>query len=182
MRAYISAGHTRNLKDKGAVSPFAVEGELTHEFRNILNNELRLLGISTISDPDTTIAGDTIRFYRTLLKEKCLFIDIHFNAGSPQANGAEIIIADAATKLEIELANTLQSILAIHFRNRGVKRERDTARKQIGVLRQLPGINLLLEICFISNKNDVDIYHNNKNKLAKQFAVAILNFLTKNKL
>lgn len=182
MKVSVSAGHTRSGKDKGAISPFGVEGELTHEFRTILTNELRSLGVFTVSDSDSTIAADTIKFFKSLLGEKSLFIDIHFNSGAETANGAEIIIPDKASSLEIELATTLQSILGLHFRNRGVKREKDTARKVIGVLRQLSGINLLLEICFISNKNDVKIYHENKKKIAKQMAVAIYNFLNKHKL
>jgi N-acetylmuramoyl-L-alanine amidase len=182
MKVYVSAGHTRTGRDKGAISPYAVEGELTHEFRNILNNELRSLGIFTIVDADNTIAADTIRFFKSLLTQKSLFIDIHFNSGPEVAHGAEIIIPDAASTLEVELAKSLQNILTEYFRDRGVKREKDTARKQIGVLRQLSGINILLEICFISNKNDVDKYHTNKKKIAKQFAIEIFNFLTKHKL
>jgi hypothetical protein len=55
------------------------------------------------------------------------------------------------------------------IRSRGVKSEKDTARKTLAIMRPA-GINLLPEICFISNRSDVSAYQANKDKVAEVIA------------
>jgi N-acetylmuramoyl-L-alanine amidase len=107
--------------------------------------------------------------------ESDVCVDIHFNAGPPTATGVEVITADRFTREELGAATRMSvncsKILGI--RNRGVKTEKDTARKMIGILRNEKGINLLIEICFISNANDMKAYQSKKRELAVEVALHV---------
>ena len=50
--------------------------------------------------------------------------------------------------------------------NRGVKTEKQTARKGIGILNLKAGISVLVEVCFMSNPNDLRAYLKNKEAVA----------------
>ena len=65
----------------------------------------------------------------------------------------------------------LSKIMGI--RSRGVKSEKDTARKTLAVMRE-QGINLLPEFCFISNRSDLSTYLANEVKIAEFMAKQLI--------
>jgi N-acetylmuramoyl-L-alanine amidase len=54
----------------------------------------------------------------------------------------------------------------------GVKLEKESARGSLGWMR-LTGENVLLEVCFISNKEEMENYQNKKHYLAKVIAYTL---------
>jgi N-acetylmuramoyl-L-alanine amidase len=58
------------------------------------------------------------------------------------------------------------------LRSRGVKTELDSQHKSIGILRE-QGINLLIEICFISNATDMAYYQAAKQRVAEEIALIL---------
>lgn len=178
-KVFISAGHS-NVKgsDRGAVGNGYVEGLLTIEFRDLLVNELKNIGINAITDPNKNALAQTLHYFKSLVNINAILIDIHFNAGVSSATGTEVFIPEVSNdyerKLGLELLLDMANVMRI--KNRGLKKESASARKRLGWMR-LIGNNILLEICFISNSKDMLSYHANKLELAKKMAETIKNNL-----
>jgi N-acetylmuramoyl-L-alanine amidase len=167
----LSAGHSTVVgADRGASGNGFVEGNLTAELRELIYNELETLGICAELDKNSNALKETIQFFKNLVSSSCILVDIHWNAAGPSATGTEVFIPNTYTKLELELAGKLakcmSDTLGIPLRGStngvlGVKTESLSARGQLGWMR-LNGNNILLEVCFISNKSDMEKYQDNK--------------------
>lgn len=163
-KIYLFAGHSNN--DTGAMANGYKEADLTKELRNIVVNELKkrnYLNFETDNDQDNL---------STVLKKinptpKDIVLDIHFNSASPTATGTEVLISnhagDTSKKFAKALVEGSSSILGLI--NRGVKTESQSPRKRLAVLNK-NGAAALIEVCFITNTNDMSKYQANKTKLA----------------
>ena len=99
-------------------------------------------------------------------------IDLHFNAHTnPQARGAEAIVSDDATRLELRFATHLTHTTAetLGIPLRGIKTESETPHHRLGILHIKPQ-SIILEICFCTSPSDVDAYRKYSNKLANALA------------
>jgi len=174
---YVFAGHVSDKTDPdhdpGAAGNGYVEADLTTILRNKVAGILRASGASVTVDSD----GDSLKAVldKTASTEKDVIFDIHWNAATPAATGTEIFIPDRHTDLEKKFAkkivDAISSIMGI--KNRGVKTEAQSARKRLGVMRP-NGINMLLEVCFISNKSDMERYLSNIDLVAKAIANVLI--------
>jgi len=104
-------------------------------------------------------------------------VELHFNAGPVSATGTEALIgvdADRHDKaMAAEFASATSLILGI--KNRGVKSEADTRHKRLGLMRET-GIVTLVEVCFISNANDMAMYDQNFEALVRSYADIIIRY------
>ena len=106
-------------------------------------------------------------------------IDIHFNAHSnPQARGAETIVSDDATTLELQFASRLAHVTAdaLDIPLRSIKSESETPHRRLGMLHLTPQ-SIILEVCFCTSPEDVEAYRKNREKLAADLAWAIYELL-----
>ena len=79
-----------------------------------------------------------------------LFISIHLNAGKGQ--GSEVFTYKGKT---IDQAKkTLQNLNKLGFKNRGIK-----DGSNLYVLKNTKMQAMLIEVCFVDNKNDYDLYN-----------------------
>lgn len=172
MTAFISAGHNpKGIKvDPGAVANGLHEADLTVEFRNLVVAELLKRSVTIITDKDDERLGD----YLTRIKtgSGSVVLEFHFDAAAtPTATGTTALFGADADRLDIafskELVNTTAEVLGI--KNRGALSEKDSHRGSLGLMRE-QGIVSLLEICFISNKDDIKSYNENKIELAVKVA------------
>jgi N-acetylmuramoyl-L-alanine amidase len=189
-KVFLSAGHSNNSKpgsDRGASGNGFIEGELTVELRSLIHDELCNLGINAELDKNSNVLRDTIALFRDIITDKCIAIDLHWNAATPQATGTEVLIPKNPSQFEQELASdlakTISNTLGIRMRGvyngkPGVKTEDMSARGTLGWMR-LKGENILPEISFITNKDDMDRYQKNKNLLAKNMAKVIYDYAKK---
>lgn len=172
----VSSGHTNvKGKDMGASSPDGkyVEGVLTVEAKNILVNRIKAAaereGISNLSllvDRDDTALAETMAFLKGRTKSTDVLIDLHFNAANGTARGTEVLIPEVYTKEELEIADRISDLLGNTLGTPergskngtdGVKDESDSARKKLGWMR-IDGINILIEIEFLDNKQAMAVY------------------------
>jgi len=184
-KIFISAGHSnRPGRDRGASGNGFVEGELTVDLRNLIVSELKKLGVNVIVDKDDSILSESITFFKNLTTNTCIVLDIHWNAGPATATGTETLIPAQNTEFERNLAAKLSKVvsdrLGIPMRGRhsglsGVKTEADSHHGRLGWMR-LTGENVLMEVCFISNPNDMKSYQDNKLKLAEDIAKVLVDF------
>ena len=144
------------------------EGKETIILRDLIAS--KLAGVPYIIEANTTLLPAVIAQMRANVQAGDILCDIHFNAaGSPGAQGTEIVVADKATGQELALAGDLLSAICniLGTKRRGIIREAQTARKRIAVLRDINCVNVLIEVCFVTSPVDVMLYP------AKREAVAI---------
>ena len=171
----ISAGHGGN--DPGAVANGYTERDLAIEFRELLVKELLLLGVKPLIDDNKNALKQTLAWITGKYSSKDILLDIHWNAASSKARGTEVIVPDNASIFENNFAkNILNVFVSNGFVNRGVKPESQTARKRLGWMRP-SAENILVEMGFITNLLDINLYQNLKYKLAKELAFVIYKSL-----
>lgn len=175
---FISAGHNnKGLRiDPGAVGNGFKEADLTVEIRNLVIAELKRLNTPYVSDNDDERLGTYLERIKT--GSGSVVLEFHFDASNnASATGATALIEAEADRLDRafaqELANATASVLGI--RNRGVKTEAESHRGRLALMRE-EGIICLLEVCFISNAQDVSLYKANKEKLAIQIAQILIKY------
>lgn len=172
---YLSAGHTPSglTPDAGAVGNGYHEAKLTQELRDLTTKALRSNGTKVWNDDDTQRLPAVLAAINST--EKDVVCDLHFNAGPPTATGIEVLIPTRYTSLEKEMATKLVTMLSgvMKLRSRGVKTEADSQHGTLGIMRE-NGINLLIEVCFISNATDMAFYQANKQKVANELALILL--------
>lgn len=178
---YLLAGHTiENGKGTGAfgVAGFdeAVEAA---QLRNDITKVLRSRNVAVTNDVDTTPLGKLTMWLKSLVKKTDKVIEIHFNAGSPAATGTEVFVDDTPTGEEIvfarQLAKTVSRVLGLKMRgNAGVKAESESQHSSLAII-SVPSaaINVLIEVCFITNSADVDSYRKNYQLLVEALAEII---------
>ncbi len=181
MLIILSAGHS-NVKgrDRGACFGKHIEGDLTVEFRQLVFGELKKLGVTAIMDGNNTILQESLNYFKKFASSKTINVEYHWNSFNSKSTGTEVLIPENPSNFETEIAKKIAQsnadLMKITLRNgNGVRTELQSHHGKLGWMR-LPGENVLVEMCFISNETDMEAYHENKFNLAKQHAIIIFNF------
>lgn len=174
MASFISAGH--HLRDSGAVGSGTQENLETIKFRDIVVNYCKSFGLTVITDND----NETLAQYLQRIKtgSGSVVVEFHFDASTnTKATGTTCLIGNDADRLDRafakELVDTTARILGI--RNRGIITEAQSHRGRLGLMRE-QGIVALLELCFISNPDDMAAYNANQYTLAAEIAKIIKKY------
>lgn len=167
MKILLIAGHGNG--DPGACACGLKEADLTREVAAALLPKLK-----TYADVDLF---DTSKNMYSYLKNggTCNFanydyvFEIHFNAaaadtaGNGKTTGTEILIHTTESGASVEEA-ILNNIAALGFKNRGVKRRSDL--RNMNVCKKNYGVSYaLIEVCFIDDRDDVELYQNKKTEV-----------------
>lgn len=101
-----------------------------------------------------------------------LDISIHFNSGAEDAKGngettgSEVLYVNSAV---LPITNQIcKNLVNIGFENRGSKH-----RDDLYFLNQTKAKALLIEVCFVDDKDDADLYKANRDKIARAIADGI---------
>lgn len=86
------------------------------------------------------------------------------------ASGSEIFVTTAESGITVENEILKNLCNCVKYHNRGVKRK---DFRVISKIKSQGVCSALLEVCFIDNSNDIEIYQKNKNKLATAVAKGI---------
>ena len=176
-RVFLIAGH--NGSGTGA-NGFMDEGKEAIILRDFIAYNLKNMGIVAVKDDNLTPLTRVVQWLRNQITKKDICIDIHFNGSSNKlANGSEVFIPTKNTSDEVELANMFRESLSKVFKDRGVSLESKSYHGKIAMLSGFDCCNVLLEICFVSNKTDADAYNSHKKELAYEIALDILEFTRK---
>ena len=176
-KIYLIAGH--NGSGTGA-NGFIDEGKETIILRDLIAKNLKEMGIVVIKDDNLTPLTKVVQWLRNQITKKDICIDIHFNASSNKlANGSEVFIPTKNTPDEVDLANMFRESLSKVFKDRGVSLESKSYHSKIAMLSGFDCCNVLLEICFVSNKLDSVNYFENRDSIAYELALDILEFIRK---
>lgn len=184
---FSSAGHCNarghKNEDSGAVGVNGRwEADEAVKFRNRVNQYIRANGYTVKQDSDT----ESLREYLQRIQPgpASVVVEYHFDyADYPTATGCSALVADGAHVMNRlfakELAETVHNILGIKLRDGGdgdgILFESDSHRGRLGLMREA-GTVALLEICFISNPNDMAQYDAHFEELAEAIAKVIIKY------
>lgn len=165
MKILLIAGHGNG--DSGAVGNGYEEATLTREFATLLVQKLN-------SYCDVVLANTNHNWFEFLgdntydFSEYDYVLEIHFNSGG--GTGSEIFVTSSENGITVEEA-ILQNICnCVKYRNRGVKKK---DFRVISKVKSQGVSSALLEVCFIDNRTDIEIYQKSKNNLADAVASGI---------
>lgn len=174
----IHAGH--NPDGKTACGAVGLIKEST-EARNVKNEVKRLLKEHGHTVYDCTITDGTSQsdvLNKIIKKANAhkadLDISIHFNAGASETKGngrtagTEVLLYSGASRAKPYAERVLKQIASLGFKSRGIKYRTDLA-----VLRHTSSPAMLIECCFVDDKDDAVLY--DCKAMAKAITEGILN-------
>lgn len=159
---FLSAGHS--TVDPGAVGFGRHEADIAEEFRNITSFCLTDIGVKHTVDGrgmENTPLKDAI----VEARKHRVALEFHCNAGPSTATGVEILCGPKDEALAVRLCAAISSALGIS--NRGVKPENSGQHQRLGFV-QAGG--MIVELFFISNRDDLSKYDALKWKAARAVA------------
>lgn len=177
---FISAGHNSQSKsikaDPGAVANGLKEGDLTIDFRDRVIKELEKRGYKYIADSDE----ENLSGYLSRIKpgSGSVLIEYHFDAAAAAtATGTTGLVRAGATQNDLSFAKELSESTAkiLGIRNRGVIDETQSHRGRLAFMRK-QGILCLLELAFITNKDDIAAYLKHRDELAAAHADILIKY------
>lgn len=142
--------------------------------KKYLEMEGHKVNICTVDYP--TSASDCINKIVTACNKNAVDLDIsiHFNAGvgdtvgNGVTTGVEVYTYSATSKANPYADRVCKKVSELGFRNRGVKYS-----TSFGVLRSTKSPAMLVECCFVDDRDDCNLY--NVDKMAKAIVEGILN-------
>lgn len=174
-KIYLTAGHRGG--STGANYNNIKEAEETIWLRDEIARLLRRKGVSVELDNDNASLSEVVAQVNVGCKPTDICVDLHFNAvGNPTANGTEVYKPFNFSNTEIELAEDLlySTCMVLGTKNRGVKREGESTHSRLAMLSDVMCNSVLLEVCFISNREDANKYKEKRDELAIILAEQLL--------
>jgi len=149
----ISAGHSDT--DPGAVNGTYKEASLALLMRDRIFNILQSNKIPTLRDGDDG-KNDPLTKAIALCKKADIAVEIHFNAGPAKSNGIEALAKPYNKLIAQDLCKALHVATGIALRGEyGYKSDSSGQHHRLGFC-EAGGI--ILEVCFISSREDMAAY------------------------
>ena len=172
MKILLISGH--GAGDSGAVGCGHKESDLTRTATSILAGKFAAYDVSVSRYP---VARDAYQDNRNgslavHLDGYDLVIEVHFNSYNGEAYGTEVLYKPSSMKA---LASKVSAAIAgVGLLDRGAKQRTDLANMNRCAKLGVPYI--LIETCFIDNKNDMKIYEANLYNVWDRVASAICSY------
>ena len=177
----LTAGHTgANSGAQCAETHFDEGAEniwLRNRIAEILTNKYNLIVLIDEDEATLQLVKKRIELDAPYID---FVIDIHFNAHTnPQARGAEAIVSDDATTLELRFASRLAHVTAdaLDIPLRSIKSELETPHRRLAMLHLTPQ-SIILEVCFCTSPEDVEQYRKHREQLAETLAKNIAEIIS----
>jgi len=159
MKIYLNNGH--HLKDSGAVHKGHEESQMAIELGESVVNELSKF-VEVLSVPDDLNLRDSIDWVNERATEHDFAFSTHFNSHSNQyVAGTEVYYSNEREK-ELAITFAQEVSKAGGFKNRGPRHDSSTWVGSLGWLRNLKCDSVLLEVCYLTNNEDMVKYDTQK--------------------
>lgn len=172
MKILLISGH--GAGDTGACGCGYKEADLTRTATNILAGKLAAYDVSVQRYPVARDAYQDNRNGNLQLdfSNYGLIVEVHFNSFNGSAHGTEVLYKPSGMKA---LASKVSAAIAgVGLLDRGAKQRTDLANMNRCAKLGVPYI--LIETCFIDNKDDMKIYEANLYNVWDRVASAICNY------
>lgn len=176
MKLNLHAGHNPDGKTACGAIGFIQESTEARKVKNEVISLLRQQG-HTVYDC-TCDSGTSQSNVLTKIVKACntnkvdLDVSIHFNSGisdskgDGKTTGVEVYVYNTSSKARPYAEKVCAAIAALGFRNRGVK-----SNSSLYVLKNTTAPAMLIECCFVDDKDDVQLY--NYQKMAEAIVYGI---------
>lgn len=164
MKINVHAGHNPDGKIACGAVGLIKESTEARKVKDSVIEKLKSLGHTVF---DCTVDDGTSQAnVLTKIVNQCnahavdLDVSIHFNSGAADRNGngkttgTEVLIYSVSSGAKQYAENICKSISALGFKSRGVK-----VRTDLYVLRKTNAPALLIECCFVDDKDDTELYN-----------------------
>lgn len=178
MKISVHAGHNPDGKIACGATGLIKESTQARKVTKYVARYLKLAGHTVYNDTvdNGTSQNDVINKLVSKINAHGvdLAVSIHFNSGAGDTKGngvttgTEVLVYNLNQPPKDVAENIVKQIAKLGFKNRGVKQRTD-----LGVLRSTKVPALLVECCFVDDKDDTNIY--NAKKMAQAVTVGILN-------
>lgn len=179
MRIGIDMGHTLSGEGTGSQGCGYKEQNLTRELGKIVIEMLKKEGHTIYDctvDKSSNNAQQLIDRVNKANKQPLdLFVSIHFNAcvndvkGDGRTTGTEVLLHSMSSKAKPYAERIVKKIVNVGLKNRGVKTH------NAYVLKHTKAPALLIETCFIDDRDDMNVYLKSPRKVAKAIVEGILD-------
>ena len=179
MRIGIDMGHTLSGEGTGSQGCGYKEQNLTRELGKIIIEMLKKEGHTIYDctvDKSSNNAQQLIDRVNKANKQPLdLFVSIHFNAcvndvkGDGRTTGTEVLLHSMSSKAKPYAERIVKKIANVGLKNRGVKTH------NAYVLKHTKAPALLVETCFIDDRDDMNVYLKSPRKVAKAIVEGILD-------
>lgn len=179
MKIGIDMGHTLSGEGTGSSGCGYKEQNLTRELGKIVIEMLKKEGHTVYDctvDKSSNNAQQLIDRVNKANKQPLdLFVSIHFNAcvkdekGDGKTTGTEVLLYSTSSKAKPYAERIVKKIANVGLKNRGVKTH------NAYVLKHTKAPALLIETCFIDDRDDMNVYLKNPRKVAKAIVEGILD-------
>ena len=179
MKIGIDMGHTLSGEGTGSQGCGYKEQNLTRELGKIVIEMLKKEGHTIYDctvDKSSNNAQQLIDRVNKANKQPLdLFVSIHFNAcvndekGNGYTTGTEVLLHSTSSKAKPYAERIVKKIANVGLKNRGVKTH------NAYVLKYTKAPALLIETCFIDDRDDMNIYLKSPRKVAKAIVEGILD-------
>lgn len=176
MKINIHAGH--NPDGKTACGAVGILKEST-QARAIVKETIAILKAAGHTVYDCTCSNGTSQSdVLSKIVKKCnahdvdIDVSVHLNSGAGdqkgngKTTGAEVLIAASDSKAKAAAERTVKEIASLGFKNRGIK-----TRPDLYVLKHTKAPAMLIESCFVDDKDDAKLF--NAKKIAQAIAKGI---------
>lgn len=179
MEIGIDMGHTLSGEGTGSQGCGYKEQNLTRELGKIVIEMLKKEGHTIYDctvDKSSNNAQQLIDRVNKANKQPLdLFVSIHFNAcvndvkGDGRTTGTEVLLHSMSSKAKPYAERIVKKIANVGLKNRGVKTH------NAYVLKHTKAPALLIETCFIDDRDDMNVYLKSPRKVAKAIVEGILD-------
>lgn len=176
MKIGIDCGHTLSGDGTGSQGCGYKEQDLTRIVGKEVMRLLQMAGETVVDctvDKSSNQLADRVRKANNANLD--LFVSIHFNAcvndekGDGRTTGTECFTYSSTSKANAPAKRILNNIASFGFKNRGLK-----YNGGYYVIKNTKAPGMIVEICFIDDRDDMNIYVKNVQKLAKAIAEGII--------
>ena len=165
----VSAGHsTVKPKDSGATGNGFTEANETLKMRDAVAKILRGKKLTVLTDGEDG-ESESLKKAIALVKKADVAVEIHFNSNKNSgANGIEVLAKKNHKALAQKLAGAVERATKLKLRgDKGYAADDSGQHKRLGFCN---AGGLSLEVCFITNLDDMKAYQANSSKIATNLA------------
>jgi hypothetical protein len=172
------------LNDYGAVAFGTTEAKELMLTRDLIAKQLESQGATFLSVPDNIDLKPTIQWINSQARSGDVAIELHCNAANGMARGTEAFhIAENQQRkkdAELLLKALLEEVPELHLSgkplSRGAKPDTLSQHGGLGFCRQVAVPSILIELCFLDNRQDLDLLQNHRDRFAKGLAKGLMQW------
>lgn len=166
----VSAGH--GGFDPGACANGYREADLALRLRDAIAAKLKVKGVSILTD-GAALTNLPLSAALKLVKAGQVAVEIHFNAAAPAATGVEVLAKVSDKAFAQKLAGAVASATGLKLRGESGWKTTDSGQHHRLAFCDAGG--LILEVCFITNLDDMRAFRENESAIVERLSGVLLD-------